>query len=115
VLDEGVGCGVPVLGSGVGLLEDHLRLRRRIGAADGVLLGEQLGGAAGDAAVLGLGFRHAGVVPPALVAVPNSRSTAVGRRTVAAMGSKIPPKGNEKKVGKSLKEKRAAKQAKKAK
>lgn len=34
---------------------------------------------------------------------------------MAAMGSKIPPKNNEKKVGKSLKEKRAAKQAKKAK
>ena len=32
-----------------------------------------------------------------------------------AMAGKVPPKANEKKVGKSLKEKRAAKQAKKGK
>jgi hypothetical protein len=34
---------------------------------------------------------------------------------VGGMAGKVPPKANEKKVGKSLKEKRAAKQAKKGK
>lgn len=34
---------------------------------------------------------------------------------MSVMAGKVPPKANEKKVGKSLKEKRAAKQAKKGK
>lgn len=55
MLDERVGRGVAVLGAGVGVVEDHLGLLDRVRAADGVLLGEQLGGASGDARVSGIG------------------------------------------------------------
>lgn len=46
---------------------------------------------------------------------PNRAGVGPWRAYLGAMAGKVPPKANEKKAGKSLKEKRAAKQAKKGK
>jgi len=97
-----------VCGASVGVFEDGIGLRVRPGAAGPSLLGAEVVGSAGGAV-----FSHARSVPRA--GPGNAAATLCGGRTLNGMAGKVPPKANEKKVGKSLKEKRAAKQAKKGK
>ncbi len=108
MLDHRARRGLPILGPDVGVLEDRLGLGVGLVAAGATLLDAEVVGPA-----IGAVVSHARSVPRA---GPGNAAAIVRRgRTLNGMAGKVPPKANEKKVGKSLKEKRAAKQAKKGK